>query len=112
MHRFFAAVATAITIGSTCWASDIPTTNWGAVLKVPLDKVEEVDAGLIEWGNWITVGMPGSSPDSHSATPQAHSWMIPYAQAKTFDTEFDQRQDWDLFHNGKSSTNQIYIVRL
>ena len=63
MHRFFAVVATAIAIVSTCWASDIPTTNWGAVLKVPLDKVEEVDAGLIEWGNWIKETHPMGDDD-------------------------------------------------
>ena len=51
MHRIFAAAAIASTVGSACLAADIPTTNWGAVLKVPLDKVEEVDKGLIEWGN-------------------------------------------------------------
>ena len=37
----------------TAFANDKPHTNWGAVLKVPLDKVAEVDAGLIEWGTWI-----------------------------------------------------------
>ena len=53
MLRFFATIATIISMGYTCLASDIPTTNWGAVLKVPLDKVAEVDKGLIEWGTWI-----------------------------------------------------------
>ena len=67
MFRFFIAVATAtataITIGSACFASDIPTTNWGAVLKVPLDKVAEVDKGLIEWGNWIKETHPMGDED-------------------------------------------------
>ena len=53
MFRLLAAAAIAITVGTPCLASDIPTTNWGAVLKVPVDKVEEVDKGLIAWGNWI-----------------------------------------------------------
>ena len=33
-------------------ASDIATKNWGAVLKVPLGKVVEVEKGLVEWGKW------------------------------------------------------------
>ena len=53
MFRLLVAAAIAITVGTPCLASDIPTTNWGAVLKVPVDKVEEVDKGLIAWGNWI-----------------------------------------------------------
>ena len=52
MNRILAALI-AMTLGSTCLASDIPSTNWGAILKVPLDKVQQVEAGLIEWGNWI-----------------------------------------------------------
>ena len=53
MNRILATAAFLITIGTACFSSDIPTTNWGAVLKVPLDKVEEVENRLIEWGNWI-----------------------------------------------------------
>ena len=63
MHRIFAAAAIAITAWSACLAADIPTTNWGAVLKVPLDKVEEVDKGLIEWGNWIKETHPMGDED-------------------------------------------------
>ena len=44
-------------------ADDKPTTNWGAVLKVPLDKVEEVDKGLIEWGNSIKETHPMGDED-------------------------------------------------
>ena len=53
MNRILATAAFLIAIGTACFSSDIPTTNWGAVLKVPLDKVEEVESRLIEWGNWI-----------------------------------------------------------
>ena len=53
MFRHLIAFITIINISSYTLASDIPTTNWGAVLKVPVEKVEEVDSGLIEWGNWI-----------------------------------------------------------
>ena len=53
MNRILATAAFLITFGTACLSSDIPTTNWGAVLKVPLDKVEEVEKRLVEWGNWI-----------------------------------------------------------
>jgi hypothetical protein len=58
MNRILATAAFLITIGTACFSSDIPTTNWGAVLKVPLDKVEEVENRLIEWGNWIKKPTP------------------------------------------------------
>ena len=44
-------------------ASDISTTNWGAVLKVPLSKVGEVEKGLVEWGNWIKETHPMGDED-------------------------------------------------
>ena len=44
-------------------ASDIPTTSWGAVLKVPLGKVAEVEKGLVEWGNWIEETHPMGDED-------------------------------------------------
>ena len=63
MNGIFATAAFLITIGTACLSSDIPTTNWGAVLKVPLDKVEEVEKGLIEWGNWIKETHPMGDED-------------------------------------------------
>ena len=63
MNRILASAAFLITIGTACLSSDIPTTNWGAVLKVPLDKVEEVEKGLIEWGNWIKETHPMGDED-------------------------------------------------
>lgn len=63
MNRILATAAFLITIGTACLSSDIPTTNWGAVLKVPLDKVEEVEKGLIEWGNWIKETHPMGDED-------------------------------------------------
>lgn len=63
MNRILATAAFLITIGTGCLSSDAPTTNWGAVLKVPLDKVEEVEKGLIEWGNWIKETHPMGDED-------------------------------------------------
>ena len=34
-------------------SEDIPKTDWGAVLKVPVAEIEYVDKWLVEWGNWI-----------------------------------------------------------
>ena len=47
----------------TSSASDIPTTNWGAVLKVPLGQIAEVEKGLVEWGNWIKETHPMGDED-------------------------------------------------
>ena len=44
-------------------ASDIPTTNWGAVLKVPLGQIAEVEKGLVEWGNWVKETHPMGDED-------------------------------------------------
>ena len=63
MKRVLATAAFLMTFGTACLSSDIPTTNWGAVLKVPLDKVEEVEKGLIEWGNWIKETHPMGDED-------------------------------------------------
>ena len=53
MKKILLIAACIIGFGQAGLASDIPTTNWGAVLKVPLSKVGDVEKGLIEWGNWI-----------------------------------------------------------
>ena len=53
MKKFLLIAACIIGFGQAGSASAIPTTNWGAVLKVPLSKVGDVEKGLVEWGNWI-----------------------------------------------------------
>ncbi len=53
MLRFFFLFSTIVTFGSVCSASDIPETNCGAVFKVPVDQVEQVEQGFVEFGNWI-----------------------------------------------------------
>ena len=53
MKLVIALVACMIAFCQAVLASDLSTTNWGAVLKVPLSKFDEVDKGLVEWGNWI-----------------------------------------------------------
>lgn len=40
-----------LNILTACLSSNLPTTNWGVDLKVPLDTVEEVENGSILWGN-------------------------------------------------------------
>ena len=63
MKFIIALVAFMIGFGQAALASDIPTTNWGAVLKVPLSKVSEVEKGLVEWGNWIKETHPMGDED-------------------------------------------------
>ena len=53
MIRLLFALLAVVTLAATSVAPEIPTTNWGDILKVPLDKVAEVDKGLIEWVTWI-----------------------------------------------------------
>ena len=63
MKFIIALVVCMIGFGQAALASDIPTTNWGAVLKVPLSKVGEVEKGLVEWGNWIKETHPMGDED-------------------------------------------------
>ena len=63
MKRVLVLVACAVGFCRAASASDIPTTNWGAVLKVPLAKVVEVEKGLVEWGNWIKKTHPMGDED-------------------------------------------------
>ena len=63
MKFIIALVACMIGFGQAALASDIPTTNWGAVLKVPLSKVSEVEKGLVDWGNWIKETHPMGDED-------------------------------------------------
>ena len=54
-------------IGSMLHASeDFPRTNWGAVMKVPTDKITEVDQALIDWGNWIKATHPLGPEDKNN----------------------------------------------
>ena len=53
MKKILLIAVCIIGLGQAGLASDIPTTNWGAVLKVPLSKVWDVEKGLVEWGNLI-----------------------------------------------------------
>ena len=101
MNRILAA-AIAIVIGSACLASDIPTTNWGAVLKVPLDKVEEVDKGLIGWGNWIKethpMGDEDMGLDSLTITKSnPSSGFIYYVIVERYDTPDGLRNHQSLY---------------
>jgi len=52
-EKILLTAAFIIGFGQAGLASDIPTTIWGAVLKVSLSKFEDVKKGLVEWGSWI-----------------------------------------------------------
>ena len=41
-------------------------TNWGAVLKVPVDKEDEVDRVTKNWGNWIKETHPLGTDDENN----------------------------------------------
>ena len=63
MRLVIAFVACIVGFCRSASASHIPTTNWSAVLKVPLAKVVEVEKGLVEWGNWIKKTHPMGDED-------------------------------------------------
>jgi hypothetical protein len=47
-------------------SEDFPRTNWGAVMKVPTDKITQVDQALIDWGNWIKATHPLGPEDKNN----------------------------------------------
>ena len=50
----------------TAFAGDKPQTNWGAVLKVPVEKSKSIDQILINWGNWIKETHPLDASDKNN----------------------------------------------
>ena len=103
MTKFLFVIATIISIGSTSVASDLPTTNWGAVLKVPLDKVAEVDKGLIEWGTWIKethpMGEDENGLDSLTITKgNPTSGHVYYVIVERYDTPAGLKNHQSLFY--------------
>ena len=50
----------------TAFANDKPHTNWGAVLKVPVEQSKAIDQILINWGNWIKETHPLDAGDKNN----------------------------------------------
>ena len=50
----------------TAFANDKPHTNWGAVLKVPVEQSKAIDQILINWGNWINETHPLDASDKNN----------------------------------------------
>ena len=50
----------------TAFANDKPHTNWGAVLKVPVEQSKAIDQILINWGNWIKETHPLDTGDKNN----------------------------------------------
>ena len=107
MLRFFTAVVIIFSIGSTCLASDVPTTNWGTVLKVPFDQVEVVDTALIEWGNWIKdthpMGDEDMGLDSLTITKSSQTTgHVYYVIVERYDTPAGLKNHRSLFRRDSS----------
>ena len=47
-------------------ANENQRTNWGAVLKVPVEQSETIDQILINWGNWIKETHPLGAEDKNN----------------------------------------------
>ena len=48
------------------YANYKPQTNWGAVLKVPVEQSKAIDQILINWGNWIKETHPLDAGDENN----------------------------------------------
>ena len=66
MKTFFGSLIFCMFFVLTAFANDKPHTNWGAVLKVPVEQSKAVDQVLINWGNWIKETHPLDAGDKNN----------------------------------------------
>ena len=66
MKTFFGIFIFCMFFFLTAFANDKPHTNWGAVLKVPVEKSKAIDQILINWGNWIKETHPLDAGDKNN----------------------------------------------
>ena len=66
MKAFIGSLIFFIFFGPTVFANDKPQTNWGAVLKVPVEQSQAIDQVLINWGNWIKETHPLDAGDENN----------------------------------------------
>ena len=121
MIRLFFGLLAVVTLATTSVASEIPTTNWGAVLKVPLDKVAEVDKGLIEWGTWIKethpMGDQENGLDSLTITKgNPTGGHIYYVIVERYDTPAGLKNHQSLFYRDSggayaSTFSKLYFMQ-
>ena len=68
MKYFFVSISCVVflTIVQLQASENSLRTNWGAVLKVPVDKEDEVDRVTKNWGNWIKETHPLGADDENN----------------------------------------------
>ncbi len=66
MRAFIASFIFCMFFVLTAFANDKPHTNWGAVLKVPVEQSKAIDQILINWGNWINETHPLDASDKNN----------------------------------------------
>ena len=66
MKTFFGSFIFCMFFVLTAFANDKPHTNWGAVLKVPVEQSKAIDQILINWGNWIKETHPLDAADKNN----------------------------------------------
>ena len=68
MKYFFVSICCVVflTIAQLQASENSLRTNWGAVLKVPVDKEDEVDRVTKNWGNWIKETHPLGTDDENN----------------------------------------------
>ena len=121
MIRLLFGLLAVVNLATTSVASEIPTTNWGAVLKVPLDKVAEVDKGLIEWATWIKethpMGDEENGLDSLTITKgNPTGGHIYYVIVERYDTPAGLKNHQSLFYRDSggayaSTFSKLYFMQ-
>ena len=66
MKTFFGSFIFCMFFVLTAFANDKPHTNWGAVLKVPVEQSKAIDQILVNWGNWIKETHPLDAGDKNN----------------------------------------------
>ena len=64
--QFFGSLFFLVTLIPSTFADDEPWTNWGAVLKVPVEQSQAIEQVLINWGNWIKETHPLDADDKNN----------------------------------------------
>ena len=66
MKTFFGSLIFCMFFVLTAFANDKPHTNWGAVLKVPVEQSKAIDQILVNWGNLIKETHPLDASDKNN----------------------------------------------
>ena len=66
MRYFIGSFGFFMFLALTVFGNEKLQTNWGAVLKVPIDQTKAIDQILVNWGNWIKETHPLDAKDKNN----------------------------------------------